>query len=365
MGCESVDEDSSQCIDPTSALFSVSGKILGHRRGNYRGSHYLQEWDTADSAEATEHSLDGLGVQLFQTSQTSLTSQTTTDADAVPPSVNMHYVYCPLGDGTVGFFEQAPIHTAPNIRAKGYTNTYILDTETHKMVQDPREGVPRLCAYAVCHGVLHIFSFTETDRESDCAHSTYTRERGWENVGPLPCHLVESAASFGRHICVFGDRGGLFVYDTISGDWAKVSEHCWRFSGTAPLGDRHVIAFHNHLYEEEREDEPERETWGDSLFDEEVHNAIPASPLTATGERETETRVDPTIPGCLFTLNDAMLYPSVEMGWGRLLEWDLDHKRSLGLEKGSERENDPRQERDRRLEREGEGEREIPLVFEW
>ncbi|GIQ86857.1 hypothetical protein KIPB_008784, partial [Kipferlia bialata] len=39
-----------------------------------------------------------------------------------------------------------------------------------------------------------------------------------------------------------------------------------------------------------------------------------------------------THPVCaLYTLNPALLYPSEERGWGRVLEWDKDRRGRLGL----------------------------------
>ncbi|GCA65548.1 hypothetical protein KIPB_017354, partial [Kipferlia bialata] len=39
---------------------------------------------------------------------------------------------------------------------------------------------------------------------------------------------------------------------------------------------------------------------------------------------------DDLLPVTLVTLNESLLYPSIDMGWGRLLEWDKDWRVTLG-----------------------------------
>ncbi|GCA62478.1 hypothetical protein KIPB_003821 [Kipferlia bialata] len=44
-----------------------------------------------------------------------------------------------------------------------------------------------------------------------------------------------------------------------------------------------------------------------------------------------DDRITEDITGSRLTLNESLLYPSDEMGWGSLIEWDIDWRRTLGL----------------------------------
>ncbi|GCA62789.1 hypothetical protein KIPB_009796 [Kipferlia bialata] len=59
-------------------------------------------------------------------------------------------------------------------------------------------------------------------------------------------------------------------------------------------------------------------------FDEDTHTYL---------EEGADATVQHVLPVWLLTLDESLLYPSTEMGWGRLLEWDKDWRVTLGMDR--------------------------------
>ncbi|GCA65190.1 hypothetical protein KIPB_016485, partial [Kipferlia bialata] len=89
---------------------------------------------------------------------------------------------------------------------------------------------------------------------------------------------------------VFVCGSAFYLYDSISGDLARVS-------------DRQIPGM--------------RYTLGQSVrLQHDTLLCIDCEPVL-----DEENGL---LPATLVTLNECLLYPSEDMGWGRLLEWDMD-----------------------------------------
>ncbi|GIQ91843.1 hypothetical protein KIPB_015276 [Kipferlia bialata] len=101
----------------------------------------------------------------------------------------------------------------------------------------------------------------------------------------------------GRLILLFSDEW-VHVLDTVSGDCATIAE--WRRRETEHMCDMAIIKLGTRILK------------------------------LNLGKGIAFVRDDGPVSG-LYTLNPALLYPSEEMGWGRVLEWDKDRRGRLGL----------------------------------
>ncbi|GCA63140.1 hypothetical protein KIPB_008096 [Kipferlia bialata] len=114
---------------------------------------------------------------------------------------------------------------------------------------------------------------------------------------------VTFAQTVGRNI-LLGCHSGIHLHDTISGDWSRI--------GDCP--------------------DPESATDSSSV----VGTCITANTLLCLNAKPVVTQEDKVLQTSIVTLNDSLLYPSTEMGWGRLLEWDTEKMATLGLVRESQ-----------------------------
>ncbi|GIQ81968.1 hypothetical protein KIPB_003022 [Kipferlia bialata] len=181
--------------------------------------------------------------------------------------------------------------------------TCIYNPETQVWTEDGRE-CPDLTdskAHTVVDDTLYVF----TGRNGEGGIWTYTLEDGWENVGRLPMNSVgvAFAQTFGRLI-LLGCDSGIHLHDTVSGDWSRIGDN--------------------------PHPEPEIE---DSSY---IGACITHNTLLCLDTTSIVDNDDRLLYASIVTLNESLLYPSVEMGWGRLLEWDKDWRVTLGVDNPAE-----------------------------
>ncbi|GIQ88043.1 hypothetical protein KIPB_010206 [Kipferlia bialata] len=183
--------------------------------------------------------------------------------------------------------------------------TYLYDTEHNAFTRDLRD-TPSYKTHALVCGRVHAFA-------SNGAHFTYTVKGGWVSEGMLPDGVqpVSRAEAFGRLILLFkwnSHREYIHVYDTISGDCIKLVD--------SPRCDKEFVSITRVV------------RVGHRILKLDVGFLQPGQHRdTPQGERLDgfEGRV-----GYMYTLNPALLYPSEEMGWGRVLEWDKSRRDGRG-----------------------------------
>ncbi|GCA63672.1 hypothetical protein KIPB_011254 [Kipferlia bialata] len=231
---------------------------------------------------------------------------------AIPPGPFL----CVLGDNLLFFgyyFGRGDPYSPPRMT--------LLDPETLVPTADCRECP--ICfqveAYTVVHDTLHLLGnevyqshnrYTGKPVQSQRPrHLTYSVSRGWGDEGSLPFTPARfmQVRTCGRCILVLNKRH-LHLYDTVSGEWARVSSRARqdadRTQHTAvPVGHDGLLVFYEYL-----------------LSNSERYS-------------ETDTKNTPKsgIEATLLVLDDTFIYPSPGMGWASLLCYDKDRKVKLGL----------------------------------
>ncbi|GCA63555.1 hypothetical protein KIPB_010600, partial [Kipferlia bialata] len=214
-------------------------------------------------------------------------------------------------------------------------HAYLYDVDTDEWTKDIRlspliappirlygedDSDPNPFRHSVVHDTLHVF------RPFTRQHWTYSIRHGWATQNMMPeIGEIFSVQTFDRILCLMC-LGGTHLYDTVSGDWARV-----RGAPEVP-----------------EQDEYERGTGGHRApvvdYAPVGHNMLLAVPKIledATGWEESEGEYMLSY----YTVHDSLLYPNEQMGWGRLIEWDLDRERKLGRA-----DDDPSLERTERVE---------------
>ncbi|GCA63794.1 hypothetical protein KIPB_011932, partial [Kipferlia bialata] len=190
-------------------------------------------------------------------------------------------------------------------REKGYlqaTGACLYNPETDVWTEDgePCPDFGNSYAHTVVDDTLYVFS-----DHNDEGIWTYTLKEGWIDEGYLHENVagVSFAQTLGRLI-LLGCDSGIYLYDTISGDWSRIEEN----PDPEPTSNSNSVV-------------------GACITDNTML-CLNAQPLVDTEERQLRASV--------VTINESLLYPSSEMGWGRLLEWDEDWRVTLGLDMGTE-----------------------------
>ncbi|GIQ83682.1 hypothetical protein KIPB_005038 [Kipferlia bialata] len=179
--------------------------------------------------------------------------------------------------------------------------------------EDHREPYP--LRHSVVHETLHVF------RPFTRQHWTYSIRHGWATQDMIPeIGEIFSVQTFDRILCLMC-LGGTHLYDTVSGDWARVREapevflepgvHEGNMAGqNAPVVDYAPVG-HNMLLEVPMilEDARVRGEDSESGYSMESGGGYVLS---------------------YYTVHESLLYPNEQMGWGRLIEWDLHRERKLG-----------------------------------
>ncbi|GCA63125.1 hypothetical protein KIPB_008013 [Kipferlia bialata] len=198
-----------------------------------------------------------------------------------------------------GYFVFVPDGSFANPDSGG---AWIYDQDTDVFIEDSRACPDFDSSHVpvVVDDTLHVFSQPSTWRK----HWVYSFRHGWREEEPLPRTLsrISCAQSYGRLI-VLTCVDGFHLYDTISGDWSRVGD----------LLDSHGL-FERNLFSVR--------VSPNQMLCVEDHRVLHAN-----------NRDHGVLHPRLLTLNPGLLYPSVDMGWGRLLESDLDWRVTLGIDR--------------------------------
>ncbi|GCA63124.1 hypothetical protein KIPB_008012 [Kipferlia bialata] len=180
---------------------------------------------------------------------------------------------------------------------------WIYDPESEVFTEDSRPcpSFATVFVHVVMDDTLHVFSPEYNSRDR---HWVYSLRDGWREQDPVPgaVQKISYAQAYGPLLVLVCDTG-FYLYDTVSGDWSRVGD---------PL-DVHGLYF--------------RRVMG-----------VPVSPNQMLCVEEHRIahlnfRDHGILHSTIVTLNPGLLYPSVDMGWGRLLDWDKDRRATLGIER--------------------------------
>ncbi|GCA63395.1 hypothetical protein KIPB_009694 [Kipferlia bialata] len=184
----------------------------------------------------------------------------------------------------------------------GPSGACIYDAAADVFTEDSRiPPLIRYSPYTVVDNTLHVFP----DGAGMTAHWTYSLTQGWMQRDNIPKNLERIAyeEGFGRlfvFACPFEPGSGFYLYDTISGDLARVS-------------DRQILGI--------------RYSFGQSV-------RLQHDTLLCIDKYPVLDVENDLLPATLVTLTESLFYPSEDMGWGRLLESDKDWRVTLGIDKG-------------------------------
>ncbi|GCA63142.1 hypothetical protein KIPB_008098 [Kipferlia bialata] len=230
-------------------------------------------------------------------------SQTISDRGKIlrlPPDLILNvtrYLQPPLActlEGQCVFIPREQYTTRPS-------RVCMYNPETDVWTEDSRACIDlgnSSCAHTVVGDTLHVVR----ERREETDHWIYTLKKGWKDIGRLPetVNGVSFAQTLGR-LVLLGCDSGIHLHDTISGDWSRI--------GDSPVPEPY------------------------SEYPSVVGTCITDNTLLCLHtHRLVDDEDDCLMHASLVTLNETLLYPSEEMGWGRLLEWDTDWRGPLGIQ---------------------------------
>ncbi|GCA65033.1 hypothetical protein KIPB_016066, partial [Kipferlia bialata] len=217
-------------------------------------------------------------------------------------------------------------------------HAYLYDVDTDEWTKDIRpspliappirlhvadDSDPYPYRHSVVHDTLHVF------RPFTRQHLTYSIRHGWATQDMMPeIGEIFSVQTFDRLLCLMC-RGGTYLYDTVSGDWARVREapevpeenvherdtggQRAPVVGYAPVG-------HNMLLEVPWNLENTRAEWeeseGEESEGEESEGGESEGGESEGGESEGEHAMESGGGYTLsyYTVHESLLYPNEQMG---------------------------------------------------